>query len=130
MVTSITQGIKVSVRVAYNADYPGVSTSQQHYLFSYNILIENESEYTIQLLRRKWNVFDSDGSFMQVEGDGVVGQQPILEPGTSYQYTSGCNLKTPVGKMVGVYTMQKLVGEEEFEVNIPEFTLVAPFMLN
>ena len=73
---------------------------------------------------------DSNGSFREVEGEGVVGQQPVLEPGQSHQYVSGCNLKSGIGKMVGTYLMERVVDGSKLQINIPEFTMVAPLRLN
>jgi len=128
MVTEITNGVKVSVITAFQPEYS--SPSQSHFVFNYKIHIENHSEYTIQLLRRHWFIFDSNGSERQVEGEGVVGQQPIIAPGESYEYISGCNLNTEMGKMVGSYKMQRQVDESTFEVNIPAFHMIVPYRLN
>ena len=128
MVTEITAGIKVTVETEYQPYYS--SPSQYHYVFTYRIGIENNSEFTIQLQRRQWRIHDAGFSQRQVEGDGVVGQQPVLEPGHYHQYVSGCNLKSGIGKMVGSYTMERVVDGAKFEVKIPEFVLVAPQRLN
>jgi ApaG protein len=128
MVTEITKGIKVSVETEYQPAYS--SPSQYHYVFTYRITIENQSEYTIQLLRRHWYIHDAGFSPREVEGEGVVGQQPVLEPGQAHQYVSGCNLKSGIGKMVGTYMMERIVDGLKVEVNIPEFTMIAPLRLN
>lgn len=128
MVTQTTQGIRVSVVTEYQPAYS--SPSQHHYVFTYRITIENQSDFTIQLLRRHWHVFDAGFMKREVEGEGVIGQQPILEPGQSHQYVSGCNLKSGIGKMEGTYLMERIVDGSRFTVNIPSFSLVAPFRLN
>ncbi|HWZ21507.1 MAG TPA: Co2+/Mg2+ efflux protein ApaG [Cytophagaceae bacterium] len=128
MVTEITNGIKVSVITAYQPEYS--SPGQSHYVFNYRIYIENHSEYTIQLLRRHWFIYDSNGSERQVEGEGVVGQKPVIEPGDSYEYISGCNLNTEIGKMLGTYEMQRTVDENKFSVRIPAFNMIVPYRLN
>lgn len=128
MVTEITQGVKVSVETEYQPSYS--SPSQFHYVFTYRITIENQSEYTIQLLRRHWKISDAGFNQRDVEGEGVVGQQPVLEPGQIHQYVSGCNLKSGIGKMVGTYQMERIVDGVKFEVAIPEFTMIAPIRLN
>lgn len=128
MVTEITKGIKVSVETEYQPGYS--SPSQYHYVFTYRITIENQSDFTIQLLRRKWLVHDAGFLPREVEGEGVVGQQPIIEPGQNHQYVSGCNLKSGIGKMVGTYLMERVVDGTKVEVNIPEFTMIAPLRLN
>ncbi|WMJ74766.1 Co2+/Mg2+ efflux protein ApaG [Cytophagaceae bacterium ABcell3] len=128
MVTKTTQGVKVSVVTAYQPEYS--NPGQFHYVFTYKITIENTSDHTIQLLRRHWYIHDANGLVREVEGEGVVGQQPVLEPGQSHEYISGCNLKTEIGKMKGCYTMEKIVDGSKFPVNIPEFVLAAPFKMN
>lgn len=128
MVTEITQGIKVSVETEYQPAYS--SPSQHHFVFTYRITIENQSDYTIQLMRRHWNIFDAGFPKREVEGEGVVGQQPVLEPGQTHQYVSGCNLKSGIGKMVGTYLMERVVDGTKLQVVIPEFTMVAPLRQN
>lgn len=128
MTAAITEGIKISVNTEYQPEYS--NPFNLHYVFAYKILIENNSEHTVQLLRRKWYIYDSDGSIREVEGEGVVGQQPILEPGEVHQYVSGCNLKSSMGKMKGFYTMERTMDSKTFNVTIPEFTLIPPFKLN
>jgi ApaG protein len=128
MNTTTTQGVTVSVTTNYLPDYS--SPSQEHYVFAYKIDIRNNSEYTVKLLRRHWFIYDANGVVREVEGEGVVGQQPVLEPGESHQYVSGCNLKSGLGKMRGTYDMERLADGSTFEVDIPEFTLVVPYRLN
>ena len=128
MLTEITDGVKISVAVEYQPYYS--NPVQSHYVFTYNITIENCSEFTVHLLRRHWHIFDSNGEVRQVEGEGVVGQQPVLEPGESHQYISGCNLKTTIGKMTGAYLMERIIDGKKFKVKIPEFTMVVPYKLN
>lgn len=128
MVTEITQGIKVSVETEYQPSYS--SPSQYHYVFTYRITIENQSEFTIQLLRRHWQIFDAGFLPREVDGEGVVGQQPVLEPSQTHNYVSGCNLKSGLGKMVGTYLMERIVDGTRFEVTVPEFHMIAPLRLN
>ncbi|TRX62083.1 Co2+/Mg2+ efflux protein ApaG [Fulvivirga sp. M361] len=128
MVTEKTKGVKVTVETEYQPSYS--SPSQYHYVFTYRITIENQSENTIQLLRRHWHVHDAALLPREVEGEGVVGQQPVLEPGQFHQYVSGCNLKSGIGKMWGTYLMERIVDGKSFEVTIPEFTMIVPFKLN
>jgi ApaG protein len=128
MVTEITRGIKVVVETEYQPSYS--SPSQYHYVFTYKITIENQSEFTIQLKRRHWHIHDAGFTVREVEGEGVVGQQPVLEPGETHQYVSGCNLKSGIGKMVGTYQMERVVDGAIFQVNVPEFVMVAPLRLN
>jgi ApaG protein len=128
MVTEITRGIKVVVETEYQPSYS--SPSQYHYVFTYKITIENQSDFTIQLKRRHWHIHDAGFTVREVEGEGVVGQQPVLEPGETHQYVSGCNLKSGLGKMVGTYQMERVVDGAFFEVNVPEFVMIAPLRLN
>lgn len=126
--TIITDGVKVSVETQYQPEYS--NPASEHYMFAYKIHIENLSEFTIQLMRRHWNIFDSNGTHREVEGEGVVGLQPIIEPGESHEYISGCNLKTDMGSMKGEYQMLRLLDNTLFDAQIPEFYLVAPFKMN
>ncbi|MCA8831236.1 MULTISPECIES: Co2+/Mg2+ efflux protein ApaG [Hymenobacter] len=128
MNTTTTQGVTVSVTTNYLPDYS--SPGQEHYVFAYKIDIRNNSEFTVKLLRRHWYIYDANGVVREVEGEGVVGQQPVLEPGESHQYVSGCNLKSGLGKMRGSYQMERQMDGSEFAVEIPEFTLVVPYRLN
>ena len=128
MITQITDGVKVGVATSYQPEYS--SPVQSHYVFTYKIVIENHSEYTVQLLKRHWFIYDAGFSQREVEGEGVVGQQPVLEPGQTHQYVSGCNLKSGLGKMIGTYLMERVVDGVTMQVNIPEFTMIAPIRLN
>ncbi len=128
MVTAVTEGIKVSVKTDYQQEYS--SPLQAHYVFTYRIKIENASENTIQLLRRHWLIYDSNGTVREVEGEGVIGQQPVLEPGEVHEYVSGCNLRSSMGKMVGTYLIERIIDGKQIRVTIPEFTMVVPYKLN
>ena len=128
MLTRITDGVKVMVSTEFQPDYS--NPAQFHFVFTYRVVIENNSDFTVQLIRRFWSIADAFGETRMVEGDGVVGQQPVLEPGERHEYVSGCNLKSGIGKMVGNYQMRRIVDNKEFLVNIPEFTMMAPWRLN
>lgn len=128
MVTAITRGVKISVETIYQDEYS--NPANQHYVFAYRINIENLSDYSIQLKRRQWFIFDSNGTNREVEGEGVVGLQPIMEPGEGHSYVSGCNLTTDIGTMSGSYLMTRLGDDTEFIVEIPEFNLIVPYRLN
>ncbi|SIO17814.1 Co2+/Mg2+ efflux protein ApaG [Algoriphagus halophilus] len=128
MVTAITEGIHVNVEVTYQAEFS--SPHQHHYVFTYKVTIQNKSPYTVQLLRRKWEIYDAAETLKIVEGDGVVGQQPILETGESHSYVSGCNLKSGLGKMKGIYFMEKLFDGKSIEVEVPEFQMIANIFQN
>jgi ApaG protein len=77
-------------------------------MFAYRITIENHNSFPVQLHRRQWHIFDSNGEYREVEGEGVVGQQPLLQAGEQFQYVSGCNLRTEMGKMFGKYVMENV----------------------
>jgi ApaG protein len=128
MVAAITEGIKISVNTEYQPEYS--SPFNMHFVYAYKITIDNFSDHTVQLLRRHWIIYDTDGSVREVEGEGVVGQQPILEHGETHNYVSGCNLKTSIGKMKGTFLMERVMDGKQFMVNIPEFILMPPFKLN
>lgn len=128
MATQITEGVKVSVETVYQPEYS--NPENQHYMFAYKIKIENLSDHSIQVLRRHWFIFDSNGSRREVEGDGVVGQQPIIDPGEQHEYVSGCNLKSDMGCMDGNYQVLREIDGSHFEVKIPKFMLIAPHRLN
>jgi ApaG protein len=124
----ISEGMEVSVETFYQPDYSNPVSGE--YMFAYRITIENHNNFSVKLQRRHWHIFDSNGSYREVEGEGVVGIQPILQPGERYQYVSGCNLRTEMGKMYGTYIMENLNNKKSFEVNIPIFEMVVPFKMN
>lgn len=128
MITEVTAGIRISVRTQYKELYSNPYNNQ--FLFAYFITIENQNDYTVQLLRRSWEIYDSCGEFRYVEGEGVVGQQPVLEPGDVYEYESACNLVTDMGTMEGSYTFERLIDSGSFEVAIPRFKMMPPYRLN
>ncbi len=128
MVTKITEGVKISVETIYQPEYS--NPANEHFMFAYRVNIENMTENNVQLLNRHWHIFDSSGTKREVEGEGVVGLQPIIEPGDNHEYVSGCNLKTDMGSMKGSYEMKRIVDGFKFRVNIPEFYLIAPYKMN
>jgi len=128
MVSLISEGVEVSVETFYQQDYS--NPMQSEYMFAYRIAIENHNSFPVKLHRRHWYIFDSTGSTREVEGEGVVGQQPILTSGESFQYVSGCNLKTEMGKMWGNYDMLDTNNQESFKVDIPAFQMIAPMKNN
>ncbi len=128
METLITNGIRVSVVPAYQAAYS--RPALHRYIFSYRVTIENMSTDTVQLLRRHWFIWDSNGNIREVEGEGVIGKQPVLAPGDTHEYSSWCDLSTGIGKMHGAYLMKKDAEGHEFQVGIPQFKLTAPVRLN
>ena len=128
MISKISEGVEVSVETFYQQDYS--NPLQSEYMFAYRISIENHNAFPVKLHRRHWHIFDSNGSYREVEGEGVVGVQPVLSPGEKYQYVSGCNLKTEMGKMHGTYQMENLNSKQLFNVNIPPFEMFLPFKNN
>jgi ApaG protein len=128
MVSEISKGVKISVETYYQPEYSNPLTGE--YMFAYRVTIENSNTYPVKLLRRHWNIFDSNGSYKDVDGEGVVGVMPVIQPGDQYQYVSGCNLKTEMGKMMGYYLMENLKNKQQFEAVIPEFEMIAPFKNN
>jgi ApaG protein len=128
MFTHITNGISISVEVFYIQKQS--MPQQNEFSFAYHITIENNSEHIIKLMRRHWRIMDSNGDIRTVEGEGVVGQQPVMQPGEYYQYTSGCVLNTEMGKMQGTYTMKDVHTTNLFDVLIPAFDLIVPFKMN
>ncbi len=118
-----TRDITVSVNPTYLEDQS--SPGDNHYVWAYRVRIENHGDHTVQLLRRHWRITDAMGRVQEVQGSGVVGEQPVLQPGDSYEYTSGTPLPTPSGIMVGHYQMETENGER-FEVDVPAFSLDSP----
>ncbi len=128
METSTTNGITVSVETQY---LPSHSNPREgKFIFGYHITIVNRSSFTVQLLRRHWVITNADGIMREVEGEGVIGQQPVLAPGEGHEYTSFCHLETEIGRMSGTYLMSRYDDNTYFEVTVPEFRMAAPFKLN
>jgi ApaG protein len=123
MYSEITRSIKVTVKPFYLEDQS--SPAENHYVWAYQVRIENHGNDTVQLRRRHWRITDAMGVMKEVRGPGVVGEEPVLAPGESFEYTSGTPLGTPSGIMVGSYEMETPAGES-FEVAIPAFSLDSP----
>jgi ApaG protein len=119
-----TAGITVTVRVLYLADQSKPESS--HFVWAYHVTIANGSPVTVQLRRRTWEITDARGHTQHVHGEGVIGEQPVLEPGESFEYTSGTPLPTPSGFMTGRYHMLEVVEDREFDIAIPTFSLDSP----
>jgi ApaG protein len=118
-----TRQIKVSVSPAFLADQS--APDNNHFFWAYTVHIENAGPDTVQLRARYWRIIDANGRTIEVKGAGVVGQQPILRPGETFEYKSGTPLETPSGMMLGAYQMQTANGEA-FQVDIPVFPLDSP----
>jgi ApaG protein len=124
---AVTQGIRVHVQSQYD---PSRSRPHQNqWFFLYTVRISNESSETVQLLSRHWIITDATGHVEEVRGPGVVGEQPVLGPGQSFEYTSGCPLSTPFGSMHGTYQMGNTRGGH-FDATIASFTLSEPHALH
>lgn len=125
--TAVTQGIRVVVRTHYLEERSSPAAAQ--YAFAYTIRISNEGEKTAQLMTRHWIITNAEGQVQEVKGDGVVGMQPVLSAGESFEYTSGCVLTTPQGTMQGTYQMVREDGGK-FDAEIAPFLLAVPNSLN
>jgi ApaG protein len=123
MYSEMTRSIKVTVKPIYLEDQS--SPGENRYVWAYHVQIENCGKETVQLRRRYWKITDNRGHVKEVRGDGVVGEQPVLAPGESFEYTSGTPLPTPSGIMVGTYQMETRAGDS-FSVRIPAFSLDSP----
>ena len=118
-----TNGILIRVRPSYLAGQSDPEAGR--WVWAYQVEIVNLSGRTVQLMARRWTITDAHGHVEEVRGAGVVGKQPVLEPGESFSYTSGCPLTTPDGLMAGTYTITTIAGES-FEAEIPAFSLDSP----
>jgi len=128
MVQQVTNGIKISVQT----NFEGVchQNKEMCFSFSYSISIENQSNDSVQLTSRHWKIFDALKNLEIVEGDGVIGEKPILAPKKSYTYRSYCNLSSPTGSMKGYYNMINFTTTKNFKVQIPTFQLTVPAISN
>jgi len=123
MYSATTRSIRVTVEPHYLEDQS--SSADGHFVWAYRVRIENHGGETVQLRRRHWRITDGMGRLQEVRGPGVVGEQPVLAPGQTFEYTSGTPLSTPSGIMVGTYQMETGSGEH-FDVDIPAFSLDSP----
>lgn len=128
METRTTNGIRISVQARYQSAYS--KPTEEQYVFSYHIVIQNQSSETIQLLYRHWVIMNALGAIREVEGEGVIGQQPILGPGDVHSYDSWCPLSSPLGSMEGRYLMLNTETGEEFYAEVPRFQLESTVVLN
>ncbi len=126
--TQVTHGIEISVETKFHAD--NSIAENQHFQFVYIISIENKNDYAVRLISRHWDIFDSSSVLSTVEGEGVIGEQPTLEPGEIFEYESDCVITTDIGKMNGRYLMERKIDKARFYVTIPEFELIVPQRLN
>ncbi len=128
MVQQVTSGIKISVETTYEGSF--YKNYKIQYAFGYTITIENQSKDSVQLNARHWEILDALNNVETVTGEGVIGEKPVLKPGESHTYTSGCLLTSPFGAMQGYYSMINFTTTKRFEVAIPSFKLSAPFAIN
>jgi ApaG protein len=124
---AVTRGVRVRVQSEYSPDQS--SPPKNQWFFLYTVTISNEGTETVQLLTRHWVITDGTGHVEEVRGPGVVGKQPTLKPGDSFEYTSGCPLTTPFGVMEGTYQMVTQAGDR-FDVRIAPFTLSEPYTVH
>ena len=124
---AVTRGIRVEVRARFIPERSNPSDNE--WFFAYTITIANESGKTVQLLSRHWIITDADGKVEEVQGPGVIGQQPVLGPGQSFEYTSACPLPTSFGVMQGTYQMATPDGDH-FDIAIAPFSLHEPYAIN
>ena len=124
---AVTNNVRVEVEAQYAAEHS--QPFQNHWFFHYTVRITNEGDETVKLISRHWIITQADGHVEEVRGSGVVGEQPVLAPGESFQYTSGCPLKTSSGNMRGTYQMVTDDGNG-FEVEIATFSLTEPYTIH
>lgn len=123
MYEAVTRGVRVTVRPEYQADKS--SPEENRWFWAYTVEIANLGETAVRLRARHWRIVDAAGRIQEVTGPGVVGEQPLIQPGESFEYTSGCPLGTTSGFMVGTYRMELATGEY-FDADIPAFSLDLP----
>ncbi|MGB3606854.1 MAG: Co2+/Mg2+ efflux protein ApaG [Psychroserpens sp.] len=128
MVQQVTSGIKISVETTFEGTF--YKNYKVHFAFGYKVTIENQSKDSVQLNSRYWKVMDALNNTEVIEGEGVIGKKPVLKPGESHTYTSGCLLTSPFGAMQGHYNMVNFTDTTKFKVIIPTFKLSAPFAIN
>ncbi len=123
-----TNGITITVETQYLPNHSDPRGGR--FVFGYQITIKNGNDYAVQLLRRHWFIHDACGTVREVEGEGVVGLQPVLQPGGYHRYASFCDLKTDLGKMLGTFLLTRLDEDTNFDVPVPQFRLCMPAKLN
>lgn len=128
MVQQVTRGIKISVETTFEGTF--YKNYKIQFAFGYQVTIENQSKDSVQLKARNWTILDALNQIETVAGEGVIGKKPVLKPGESHTYNSGCLLTSPFGAMQGYYEMVNFSNSKKFKVVIPTFKLSAPFALN
>ncbi|MCX6294409.1 MAG: Co2+/Mg2+ efflux protein ApaG [Sphingobacteriales bacterium] len=128
MHSKLSTGIVITVETFYQQEYS--NPKNYDFMFAYKITIQNSNLFPVKLLSRYWHILDSNGMVKEVEGEGVVGIQPVIQPAEKYQYVSGCNLKSELGRMQGHYVLQNMHLKTTFIAEIVPFYLTAPMKLN
>lgn len=128
MIQQVTRGIKISVQTDFEGTF--YKNYKMQFAFKYRITIENQSNDSVQLTSRFWRIKDALNRTEIVEGEGVIGKKPVIKPGETHSYSSGCLLTSPFGSMSGYYDMVNFTSTRKFKVKIPSFKLSAPFALN
>jgi len=128
MSNTLTRGVRIIVKPEYLPDQSAPESSR--WLFAYHVIVRNEGTQAVQLINRHWVITNGEGEVDEVRGAGVIGQQPELEPGAEFHYSSGCPLDTPVGTMHGEYEMRVVETGELFDAHITPFRLAVPSALN
>lgn len=128
MAQQVTKGIKISVETDFEGTF--YKDYKMNYAFRYKITIENQSKDSVQLLSRYWKIRDALNKKQIIQGEGVIGKKPVIKPGESHTYSSGCLLLSPFGSMKGYYTVVNLASTRKFKVTVPVFKLNAPYALN
>ncbi|TXK77249.1 Co2+/Mg2+ efflux protein ApaG [Mesonia sp. K4-1] len=128
MIQQVTRGIKISVKTSFQGTF--LKNYKIHFAFSYRITIENQSNDSVQLTSRFWKIKDALSRSEIVQGEGIIGKKPVIKPGESHTYSSGCLITSPFGSMSGHYNMVNFTSTRKFKVLIPSFKLSAPFALN
>ncbi|MBI1266764.1 MAG: Co2+/Mg2+ efflux protein ApaG [Cryomorphaceae bacterium] len=125
---AVTEGIQVVVETYYNAAFSDPKLN--HFLFGYKISISNLGTDPVKLLDRHWDIVDGAGFIREVDGPGVIGLQPVIQPNTTFSYESACDFTTPIGNMSGYYVMRNHISRERIQVQIPLFIMEVPWLLN
>lgn len=128
MIQQVTRGIKITVKTNFQGTFN--KNYRLHFAFGYQITIENQSNDSVQLNSRRWRIKEALNESETVHGEGVIGKKPVLKPGESHTYHSGCLLSSPFGSMIGHFNMVNFTSTRKFKVFVPKFKLSAPFALN
>ena len=128
MVQKVTKGIKISVKTSFEGTY--FQNYRLHFAFHYHITIENQCKDSIQVVARKWEIFDTLNRMEIIEGEGIVGKKPVILPGQTHTYEAGSLLTSPIGAMRGFFEVVNFTTTNKFKVSIPTFQLNTPYIMN